>query len=152
MIGRVTAGITALVMSGCAEVRLYPVCYYDASPPIGASREVVYSNLVKSLQAALNADQEVKVSASPDGRWLIAWTTENQNASAAKVWPRVGCIGLANDSGQVKSEIACVNYVRQFIADKNYFTFGNARDVGAIDIWNESPIPGEVVHCKPEPL
>jgi hypothetical protein len=84
---------------------------------------------------------------SPDGRWVLAQTTGHENKRVADVWPRLACIGDALDSNGTKQEADCVAYVRHFVLRQEYFTFGNAKDAGGIDIWNESPVANTVVRC-----
>jgi hypothetical protein len=140
--------IGTVLLSSCASPHLYPVCFYDTSPPTGHKAEQLYRSLTDALNKSLGTDREANVAVSPDGRWLVASTTMSENAAAAQVWPRIGCIGTATDSDQTKAEASCVRYVSEFVASGNYFAFGNAKDAGGIDIWNESLNPKDVVHCN----
>jgi hypothetical protein len=147
---RSAAVLGAFLLSSCASPHLYPVCFYDTPAPTGHKAQLLYSSLVDSLRASLGTPRNVDLAVSPDGRWLIASTTPSENAAAAQVWPRIGCIGIASDSDQTKAEAACVRYVSEFVSTGNYFAFGNAKDKGGIDIWNESLYPKDVVHCNPK--
>ena len=139
--------IVCAIASSCSTPHIFPVCYYNVVPPAGSTSSPYYDDLVTSLRRALGAKDDLPVARSPDGRWLLAEVTEYQNDKAANVWPRVGCIGDAQNSDEVKLELYCVRYVRDFVQKRNYFQFGNAKDAGGIDIWNESGSPGDVVHC-----
>lgn len=85
---------------------------------------------------------------SPDGRWFVVEASSRQNARAARVWPRIGCIGSAVNSLGVKREMDCVAYQGNFVGKEAYLEFGNAKDAGGIDIWSESPIGNSVVRCQ----
>jgi len=110
-------------------------------------QEYYAPQLVGVLHATIKDSGRVKATVTPDGRWLVANVTKSQNAQIAKVWPRVGCIGNALDSQSTKLESDCVAYQLEFVTTKNYFTFGNAKDAGGFDIWNESPVKDTLVHC-----
>lgn len=144
---RYIVALSAFMVASCASVRLYPVCFYNGSQPMGAARDSFFEGMTGMLRGSLGLDLQRPITVSPDGRWLIANATRFQNAAAAHVWPRIGCIGSAVDSNQIHQEAGCVAYVRQFIKDENYFAFGNAKDAGGIDIYNESPDPKYDVHC-----
>jgi hypothetical protein len=139
--------LSAMLLSSCATSRLYPVCFYNGRQPTGDAHGSFYAEMKNSLRTALGASTTLEIGQSPDGRWLVAEATKRQNSAAAHVWPRIGCVGSANYSDQVRAEAACVAYVRQFVENENYFAFGNAKDAGGIDIWNESPDPKYDVHC-----
>lgn len=144
---RIVCILSALLLSSCATSRLYPVCFYNSIPPSGNARSVFYETMSSALRSALGASDTLKISVSPDGRWMLAEATRHQNVAAAHVWPRIGCVGSASRSDEVRAEAACVAYVRQFVEKENYFAFGNAKDAGGIDIWNESPDPKYDVNC-----
>jgi hypothetical protein len=134
-------------LTGCLHPHLYPVCFYQAAPPQQRVQEYYAPQLVGVLQATIKDSDRLKAKVTPDGRWLVANVTKAQNAKIAKIWPRVGCIGNALDSQSTKLESDCVAYQLEFVTTKNYFTFGNARDAGEFDIWNESPVKDTLVHC-----
>jgi len=138
--------IWCLLVGGCARPHLYPICFYQQAPGLGRFRQDYAPPLTTAFRTIVK-NKEAIPTITPDGRWLIANTTKSQNSRIAKVWPRLGCIGNASDSLSTKQEADCVAYVSEFIKTKNYFAFGNARDLGGFDIWNESPIPGTLVHC-----
>jgi len=139
-----------LTLGACAEPHLYPVCFYSKMAP-DTQDTTVYRQLAVVLQTAIGSSRPVGIVNTPDGRWLVARTTKSENAAAAKVWPRVACIGAAHDSNSVKAEADCVGYVEQFVASNKYFDFGNARDMGGFDIWNESPNKDSIVYCHSSP-
>lgn len=144
---RILCILSTVVLSSCATSRLYPVCFYNGIPPSGDARSVFYVNMSRALRNALGASNTLEISVSPDGRWMLAEATKRQNVAAAHVWPRIGCVGSASRSDEVRAEAACVAYVRQFVENENYLAFGNAKDAGGIDIWNESPDPKYDVNC-----
>jgi hypothetical protein len=140
--------VAGMTLTSCTTARLYPVCFYNTSPPTGAAGELFYSKLSKALTVSLSAERDVKAVPTPDGRWFVASVTPTENAVAAGVWPRIGCVGEARDSDEVRAEASCVEYMQRFVADQNYFAFGDSKDAGGIDIWNESLNPKNVVHCS----
>jgi hypothetical protein len=135
------------ILAGCIKPHLYPVCFYQAAPPQERLEQYYAPRLVSVLKNAAGDPRRTRASVSPDGRWLIANLTKRQNRKLAKVWPRVGCLGNALDSPETRQEADCVAYLQLFIRTHNYFSFGNARDKGGFDIWNESPAPNTLVRC-----
>jgi hypothetical protein len=142
------AAMVSLALTSCASPHLYPICFYNNPPSLKYVNIHYLPRLQRDLQTALNTNRKIDISSSPDARWLIAKTTDAENRSAASVWPRIGCIGRANDSDSARNEADCVRYVRDFVATKNYFAFGNARDAGRFDIWNESPSAKSQLYCN----
>jgi len=135
------------VLGGCLRPHIYPVCFYQAAPAQQRLQEYYKPQLVSLLENAIGDSIQAKASISPDGRWLIANVTKRQNRNLAAVWPRVGCVGNALDSQETKQEADCVAYLNLFVKTQNYFSFGNARDKGGFDIWNESPVRNTLVRC-----
>jgi hypothetical protein len=123
------------------------VCFYQAAPSQERYKQYFVSGLVAALHTAASDEGKASVTSTPDARWLIAVVTSNQNDAISKVWPRVGCIGDALNSPTTQLEMDCVAYIRNFVSTEQYFEFGNAKDAGGIDIWNESPVQHTVVHC-----
>ena len=157
-----TTLLTFWLLSGCsatqveaplAAPRLYPVCFYNQPPSQKVANEYYLPRLQSTLQqlvtqaSVMNLSPPVDVVSTPDGRWLVARTTEAENEKLARVWPRIGCIGTALDSPAVRREADCVAYLSEFVSKRNYFQFGNAKDAGGIDIWSEAPDNRSVVHC-----
>ena len=137
-----------LLAAGCiARPHLYPVCFYQAPPTEERVQGYYYPHLKSVLENAAAASGRTKVSISPDARWMLAYVTKRQDSRISLVWPRVGCIGNSLDSQSTKREADCVAYIRSFVDTHQYFTFGNARDAGGFDIWNESPVPHTLVYC-----
>jgi hypothetical protein len=136
-------------VAGCPRHRLYlyPVCFYEAAPSPKQLQDYYSPQLIAFVHTTLKDSTRVKATLSPDGRWLVANVTAAQNHQIAQVWPRIGCIGNAVDSQSTKKESDCVSYEHEFVTTGNYFTFGNAKDAGGFDIWNESPVQGTLVHC-----
>jgi hypothetical protein len=147
-----SAGVFVLLIQGCATPHLYPVCVYTEEHFNTKELRNFYQQLTGILQAALSSQRAVNITASPDGRWLLADTTSGENADASAVWPRIGCVGNAVDSNSVKMEADCVSYIRQFVANENYFEFGNGKDKGGFDIWNEAPKQTGTVYCHEQRL
>jgi hypothetical protein len=133
-------------LTGCArQLYLYPVCFYQAAPKQQRVQDYYSPGLMAGLSTALN--DQVRATITPDGRWLVASLTTGQDAKLARIWPRIGCIGNALDSRGTRQEADCVMYLMAFVTTKNYSAFGNAKDVGGFDIWNESPVGDTLVHC-----
>jgi hypothetical protein len=148
--GRIARLLAAFCLSqvGCIKrPHLYPVCFYQSAPTQQRVQEYYSIQLLSVLQISIGASAQTKASISPDGRWLVADVTKRQDAKVAGIWPRVGCLGNALDGLTTKQEADCVAYVRLFVTTHRYFEFGNAKDAGGIDIWNESLAPGTLVHC-----
>jgi hypothetical protein len=135
------------MLGGCVHPHLYPVCFYQASPPQQRLQEYYGPQLVTLVQNAVGDSKQAKASLSPDGRWLTANVTRRQDRNLGAVWPRVGCLGNALDSQETKQEADCVAYLDLFVKTHNYLLFGNAKDKGGFDIWNESPARNTLVHC-----
>ena len=136
-----------VLVTGCAKPHLYPVCFYQSAPQQERIQQYYAPQLIASMRASAKDLGQLKPSITPDGRWLVVNVTRAQNAKLARVWPRIGCIGNALDSQSTKREADCVAYLREFVTTKNYFAFGNARDSGGFDIWNESPVKSTLVYC-----
>lgn len=132
---------------GCVRPHLYPVCFYQAAPTQERVQEYYGPRLVSALQAALDDSSRAQVMLTPDARWLVANVTNRRNRRVAEAWSRIACIGNALDSPGTKQEKDCVAYVRRFVLSNNYAIFGNAKDAGQFDIWNESPVKNTLVHC-----
>ena len=142
----VLAGLFLLV--GCVRKPiLYPVCFYSQAPSQDRVQNFYAPQLASSIQSAVKKKEPLDIHLSPDARWIIANVSSRENAQITAIWPRVGCLGNALDSSSVKSEMDCAAYLRNFIARKNYVDFGNARDSGGFDIWNESSVKNTIVYC-----
>lgn len=137
---------TYLMLGGCATPHLYPICYYN-TPPSRIIADAYSSSMKEVLVTAVNGRRDIAVSASPDGRWLVANVTRMENKNVSKVWPRLGCIGDAVDSHSTRQQADCAIFVKDFVATEEYITFGNAKDAGGIDIWSESRDNKSVVRC-----
>jgi len=141
--------LNSILLAGCARHRpyIYPVCFYEASPTEQTFQQVYAPQLTAVVQTAVTQKKPIKATLSPDARWLVADVSKHQNMRISRVWPRLGCIGTALDSNGVKLEKDCVAYEQEFVLTDHYFTFGNARDAGGFDIWNESPVANTIVYC-----
>ncbi len=144
---RAFVALPLLAISACTSPHLYPVCYYEA-PPAKAVARAHLPELEAALREVLGGARQVEIAASPDGRWLVTNVTPTENVAAAQAWPRIGCIGNAVDSRSVRAEADCVAYLKDFVANKNYFAFGNARDLGGFDIWHEASNTTSPVYCN----
>jgi hypothetical protein len=138
-----------LAVSGCAQTRLYPICFYNKQYP----QEVIDTKYIPQLKAALGAalDQSrpIRLADTPDARWLVAETTEEENTRLAEIWSRVGCIGIASDRTGVKQESDCVAYVREFIRKQNYSELGVHHGLGGVREADEAPNSKLLVYCDP---
>lgn len=139
--------LLCLAVGGCASPRLYPVCFYNQQPSEEVFERYYLPRLKEVLEGILGAGRSAGVLGSPDGRWLIASATNPENEQIAKVWPRIGCIGQALNSNEVDQERQCALYVDAFTQTNNYLAFGNAKDQGGIDVWNEAPDNHSIVFC-----
>jgi hypothetical protein len=99
------------------------------------------------LQVAVGDGRHVEIVATPDARWLVADTTEQENNGLADVWSRAGCIGTASDSFSVQQETACVNYLKNFVERKAYAQLGEHVGPNGITEHDESPDPNLLVFC-----
>jgi hypothetical protein len=125
-------GAMLFVLSGCASAHLYPVCFYNSTRPTAQDFTNYYEpGLKEALRTAARLSPNAEITGTPDGRWLIANVADSQNKNAASVWPRVGCIGNANNSARVSNEEACVSYEQNFVRDKNYYQFGTLQSDGS---------------------
>ena len=130
-----------------AKPHLYPICFYREAPQQPVFDDYYAPRLLAVFNSTIKNSNKARASITPDGRWIVANVSKDQNSKLAKVWPRVGCIGEASDSNGIQSEKDCVEYIEQFVKDKNYFKFGNARDAGGFDIWSESPLVPASLQC-----
>lgn len=109
--------LLCISVPGVARTRLYPICFYTATRPNQTELINYYvPMLIAALRAAAYLSSRAKVVASPDGKWLLADTSDSQNARIAKVWARLGCIGDASNSDRVGTELACFDYVYKVIS------------------------------------
>jgi hypothetical protein len=134
---------------GCATAHLYPICFYQSAPTAGDLSQYYAPRFVSALNTVVSDDRRADAVVAPDGRWLVATVTKRENSKLAKVWPRLGCLGDATDSSSTKQQADCAKYLQFFVTTRSYMSFGNARDEGGFDIWNESPVPATLVRCHP---
>jgi hypothetical protein len=134
---------------GCAKPHLYPICFYQTAPTATQLSDYYAPRFVSAVNTVVSDDERAHTVVGPDGRWLLAKVTKGQNARLAKVWPRLGCLGDSIDSSSTKKQADCVQYLQYFVTTRSYTTFGNAKDAGGFDIWNESPVPATLVRCHP---
>jgi hypothetical protein len=86
--------LAASLTAGCATPHLYPVCFHNVTPT-PKDAEYYFGGLERALKAVVGEDRVVEVVTTPDGRWVVARVTRSENAAAARVWPRIACIGAA---------------------------------------------------------
>jgi len=145
---RITIAIVAVAgtFSGCATVRVYPICFYDKKPDLPIVEKSFVPGLRQSFGevAAVNP-QEVVI--SPDVRWIIARTTDKQDADLLRVWPRVACIGPGRSTSQVKLQADCIAYVEDFIKVRRYTELGEYQGTSGSRYFNEARDPKRLVYC-----
>ena len=139
--------IWCLIFGNCKKPHLYPICFYQEAPRRQLFQQQYAPQLTTVFSAVIKDRGSTKMTITPAGRWLVADVTKSQNSRLARIWPRIACIGNASDSPSTKQEADCVAYLSQFVRTRNYFAFGNARDAGGFDIWNESPVNKTLVRC-----
>lgn len=134
------------VFTGCASVRVYPVCFYDKKPDSVKLDKAIISGLLNSF-AAVSLIEPSNIVISPDVRWIIARTTEEQDSNLLRIWPRVGCIGPGRSTSQVKLQIDCIAYVEDFIKERRYTVLGEYTGISGNKYYNESRDPKNLVYC-----
>jgi hypothetical protein len=128
--------------------RLYPVCFYNTTRPDKDEFSSYYvPSLATSLRLAAGLPTNANISPSPDGRWLIAITTDVENARAGAVWPRIACIGDASNSDRVSAEETCVAYVSDFMKNSNYVRFYETT-VSGTTVVSEYELNQNFLHCR----
>jgi hypothetical protein len=147
--GIVLAVVMVTSAYGCAKPHLYPICFYQSPPTADRLSNYYAPGFVSAVNTVISDDQRADAVVAPDGRWLVAKVTKRENSRLATVWPRLGCLGDATDSNSTRKQADCVKYLQFFVATRSYMSFGNARDAGGFDIWNESAVPGTLVRCHP---
>jgi hypothetical protein len=140
--------VSLLLVSGCTQAHLYPICFYNKLYPEDQIETKFLPQLETALRAAVGPLRTVQLASTPDARWFVAETTEEENTRLADVWARVGCIGVASDRTGAKQEADCVAYVREFILKKNY-ELGVHLGSGGVRIANEAPNEKLLVYCDP---
>lgn len=149
MIRHINVGTLALLASlcgGCASVRMYPICFYDKKPD-AESLDRTYVPALRKSFSAVAAGKPDDLAVSPDVRWIIASTTDSQDANLLKMWPRLGCIGPAGSTSQVKLQVDCIAYVEDFIKEKKYTELGLYKGPSGNTYYNESRDQGRLVYC-----
>ena len=144
---RFVIGCLALALTSCATTRLYPICFYGEPISRSEFESHIKPQFTEALATTIKQARQSSIAYSPDGRWAMVKTTRSENESIGGYWPRVACLGRADDSASVRQEADCVAYVRNFVLQEDYFSFGNAKDAGNIDIWNEAPQEMGLVNC-----
>jgi hypothetical protein len=140
--------VVLCVLSSCATPHLYPICFYNEKRPVKQEFVDYYLPYLKeALRAAAGLNTSSEIVGTPDGRWLIATVTENENSKAGRLWIRVGCIGNATDSNRVAREIACVNYIENFVTKNQYNQFATYKAAGTI-VLGEAVQDTTVLNCQ----
>lgn len=134
--------ISVLLISGCATMKPYPVCFYDSrAPDIAIQKEHV-----SSLETVLK-NSASNVSVSHDGRWIIAKTTWYQHRNLSKMWPRISCIGRVTSGTEVKQYQDCIYYIEELLETQDYSTLDVKNNVTDSD---EAPGKEHVI-CSRKP-
>jgi hypothetical protein len=137
-----------IVLAGCAQTRLYPICFYDNAPPKIIFEKQYAPQLEAVFRTSLNSSRVIEIALTPDARWLIAKTSNEENKQLAKIWPRIGCIGKSDIRESVIFETYCVAYVENFIVEQNYLKLGVHIASGGVTFPNEAPESKLLVYCN----
>lgn len=121
------------LLSSCATVRLYPVCFFDPARPDSA----IKSRYVDVLTNTLRRFDE-RASATEDGRWIVAKTTWISHEELQRVWPQIGCIGTVTSGTEVKRSADCTAFVAQQLKSGEYRVF----DIKTDDVVLSDEAPG----------
>lgn len=138
--------LLAFALTGCTTVKIYPLCFYEEKPDSQSLQQDYVPGLRQTFASIVDADPQ-KISVTPDARWIVARTTHTQDADLLRMWPRVGCIGPAGSTSEVKLQADCVAYVTDFIQEKRYTELGQYKGTNGNTYYNESRDPTRLVYC-----
>lgn len=136
----------AAAASGCATVRVYPICFYDKKPELAVVERSFVPGLRQSFSAVVSTEPSNLV-ISPDVRWIVASTTDKQDGELLRIWPRIGCIGPGRSTSQVKLQADCIAYVEDFIKERRYTQLGEYEGISGNRYYNEARDPKRLVYC-----
>lgn len=135
------------LLTGCASVKMYPICFYEKQPDAETLDRFFVPGLRKSFGAIL-VDSNADFSVSPDARWIVASTTDTQDANLLKMWPRLACIGSAGSTSEVKLQADCISYIKDFIKERKYTELGLYKGTSGNTYHNESRDQNLLVYCS----
>lgn len=134
--------LTIPLITSCATIKPYPVCFYDDSPPSAQIKKEHASNLL-SVMRRYDAESQSSI----DGRWIFANTSHAQHNALTETWPRIACIGNVTSGTEVKRSSDCVNYLHDFLVRQSYLEFDIKEPVAFSD---EAPgKPNVICHRAP---
>ncbi len=142
-----TLALMSVLLTGCSSVKMYPICFYEKKPDTETLDRVIVPGLRKSFAAVLSGIAD-DLSVSPDARWIVASTTDTQDANLLKMWPRLACIGPAGSASEVKLQVDCISYVKDFIKERKYTELGSYKGPNGNTYYNESRDPNQLVYCS----
>lgn len=120
--------------TGCATIKPYPVCFSDCDAVNNESRRKIVDSLAQYLKL-----ESKKIIIHPSSKWILAKTNSRQHKRLVKIWPRMACIGDVTSGTEVTKNSQCVEYIYNFMKNKNYLEF---------DI-NENPVHSDEAPGKP---
>lgn len=146
-VGLILSILAAFLLAGCYSVKMYPICFYRDKPNLEVLQKDYVDGLKKSFSAVIGGNPDRFV-VSPDVRWIVATTTDSEDADLLRMWPRIGCIGPAGSTSLVQAQKDCIEYVQEFIKSREYTILGQYRDAkGGAFFYNESKNANSLVYC-----
>lgn len=137
----------AFSATASAETRLYPICFYSsARPDLNEVMTHYVPTLERALRAAAYLSQHTLVVPSPDGRWLLADTSNHQHARISRVWPRLACIGNATNSATVRLQRSCIDFIKTVLRSGQYEHFAETEVQPSV--LGEHVFAGYAVFCR----
>lgn len=131
-----------------AKPRLYPICFYNNNRPELVEFNSYYApSLIAAFRAIAYMSVKAQIVPSPDGRWLIADTSNVQNTRIARLWPRLACIGNAGNTDRIRAEKVCVDYVKELLSTDNYVRFQEVTMAG-VKVMSEHVLDGYLLYCR----
>ncbi|MGX1086120.1 hypothetical protein [Pseudomonas sp. AP3_22 TE3818] len=130
----ISLAVVCVLVSSCASVKLYPVCFFDTVQPDASAK----SKYIESLTATLRKFDKAAES-SQDGRWLIARTNVLDHRKLQDIWPSLACIGTVTSGTEVKRSADCVRFISGQLSSGEYKTF----DIKLDDIALSDEAPGK---------
>ena len=120
---------------GCSTIKPYPVCFSDCDAINNDSRRKIVDSLSQYLKL-----ESKEIIIHPSSKWILAKTNHRQHKRLIKIWPRMACIGDVTSGTEVTNNSQCVEYIYNFMKNKNYLEF---------DI-NENPVFSDEAPGKPK--
>ncbi len=119
---------------GCSTIKPYPVCFSDCNAIDNDSRRKIVDSLAQYLKL-----ESKEIIIHPSSKWILAKTNPIQHKRLIKIWPRMACIGDVTSGTEVTKNSQCVEYIYNFMKNKNYLEF---------DI-DENPVHSDEAPGKP---